>query len=179
MIITNAKIIAPDSVFEGTVEISGDEIGSVEEGRSRQQDAIDFDGDYLVPGLVELHTDNLEKQIRPRPAVNWPVEAAMLAHDAHVISAGITTVCDAVCVGYYGNKAERAGFLHGSVAAIRAGNANGVLKADHRLHLRCELADPNVVDLFEPLAGEAELSIVSFMLVAGLTTRYRIRLGRA
>ncbi len=163
MMFTNAKLVTPDGVFEGTVELSGAQIAKVEEGSSSLSEAEDFSGDYLLPGLIELHTDNLEKQIKPRPAVNWPVDAAMLTHDAHIISAGITTVCDAVCVGMYGNKTERAGFLHGSVKAIREGHTSGVLKAEHRLHLRCELTDPNVVELFEPLAGEPELSIVSFM----------------
>lgn len=163
MIFTNAKLVTPDGVFVGTVEVSGSQIVKVEEGSSGLSGAEDLGGDYLLPGLIELHTDNLEKQIKPRPAVNWPVDAAMLTHDAHVIAAGITTVCDAVCVGMYGNKTERAGFLHGSVKAIRDGHASGVLKADHRLHLRCELTDPNVVELFEPLADEPELSIVSFM----------------
>ncbi|MEO1248274.1 MAG: alpha-D-ribose 1-methylphosphonate 5-triphosphate diphosphatase, partial [Pseudomonadota bacterium] len=121
MMFTNANLVTPDGVFEGTVELSGAQIAKVEEGSSSLSGAEDLGGDYLLPGLIELHTDNLEKQIKPRPAVSWPVDAAMLTHDAHVIAAGITTVCDAVCVGMYGNKTERAGFLHGSVKAIREG----------------------------------------------------------
>lgn len=163
MILTNARIIGPDGEFDGTVEIADGLIAQVGEGRSHAPGAIDLEGDYLLPGLIELHTDNLEKQIKPRPAVRWPVEAAMLAHDSQVISSGITTVCDAVCVGYYGDKAERAEFMAGSIAAVREGRDAGTLKADHRLHLRCEISDPNVVALFEPMADAPELSVVSFM----------------
>ncbi|MEM1401679.1 MAG: alpha-D-ribose 1-methylphosphonate 5-triphosphate diphosphatase, partial [Pseudomonadota bacterium] len=163
MILTNATVVTGERVLAGTVTIEQGLIKEVDEGPTSAAGAIDLGGDYLLPGLVELHTDNLEKQLRPRPSVNWPVDAAMLAHDSQVISAGITTVCDAVCVGYYGNKQERVGFLQGSIDAIRVGRANGLLKADHHLHLRCEIADPHVVELFEPLARTPELSLVSVM----------------
>ena len=59
--------------------------------------ALDLEGDYLLPGLVELHTDHLEKHLTPRPGVVWPNPlAALKAHDAQIISAGVTTVLDAV-----------------------------------------------------------------------------------
>jgi alpha-D-ribose 1-methylphosphonate 5-triphosphate diphosphatase len=51
------------------------------------------------PGLVELHTDNLERHIRPRPSANWPHAAAIVAHDAELAACGITTVFDAIRVG--------------------------------------------------------------------------------
>ncbi|MDP0983937.1 alpha-D-ribose 1-methylphosphonate 5-triphosphate diphosphatase, partial [Klebsiella variicola] len=59
----------------------------------------DFDGDYLIPGLVELHTDHLEGHYAPRPRVRWNPIAAVLAHDAQIASSGITTVLDALRIG--------------------------------------------------------------------------------
>ena len=62
-------------------------------------DGEDFEGDYLIPGLVELHTDALEHHYKPRPGVRWNPIAAVQAHDAQVATSGITTVFDAVRVG--------------------------------------------------------------------------------
>ena len=87
----------------------------------------------------------------------------MLTHDAHVAAAGITTVCDAVCVGQHGDKTERLGYLSISLEMLRRARAARALKADHLLHLRLEIADPHVVELFEPLRLEPHLALVSFM----------------
>ncbi len=57
-------------------------------------------GDYLAPGLIDLHTDALENHFVPRPKVIWPdARAAALAHDGQTVAAGITTVFDAICAG--------------------------------------------------------------------------------
>lgn len=49
--------------------------------------------------MVELHTDNLERHMRPRPGVDWPHAQAILAHDRELAGCGITTVFDAMRVG--------------------------------------------------------------------------------
>jgi alpha-D-ribose 1-methylphosphonate 5-triphosphate diphosphatase len=164
LILTNARVVAPDAVLEGgTVVVRGGTIAAVEPGRSAAPGAVDLGGDWLLPGLVELHTDNLERQFTPRPGVRWPADAAMLAHDAQVAAAGITTVCDAVCVGQYGDKVERRDLLAASLETLRRARTADALKADHLLHLRLEIADPDVVELFEPLRHEPQLVLVSFM----------------
>ncbi|WGF86593.1 alpha-D-ribose 1-methylphosphonate 5-triphosphate diphosphatase [Marinivivus vitaminiproducens] len=161
--LTNARVVTPEGVLHGHVEVSKGRIAAVAPGPSRSSVAIDMDGDYVLPGLVELHTDNLERAFSPRPGVRWPAEAAMIAHDAQIASAGITTVCDAICVGSHGGKQERRDFLETSVRLVRESAERGVLRAEHRIHLRCELADPHVVEMFEPLSAEPGLVLVSFM----------------
>jgi alpha-D-ribose 1-methylphosphonate 5-triphosphate diphosphatase len=86
-----------------------------------------------------------------------------MAHDGQIAAAGITTVCDAICVGFYGGKRERLEFMELSLAALRHGRERGALKAEHRLHLRCEVADPHVVELFERHVDEPSLALVSLM----------------
>jgi alpha-D-ribose 1-methylphosphonate 5-triphosphate diphosphatase len=162
--IANARILAPDAVIEGGVVVENGLIAEITPpGRHLGESALDFAGDYLLPGLVELHTDNLERQFQPRPAVRWPADAAMLAHDQQMAAAGITTVCDAICVGFHAAKQERLEFLKVSIDALHRAGEAGTLKAEHLLHLRCEVSDPHVVDLFEPLCGEPNLKLVSFM----------------
>ena len=160
--IRNAKVITRNSQIDGGAVIVDGEIQEVFEG-SGPVSAIDFEGDYLLPGMIELHTDNLERQFQPRPKVKWPADAAMLAHDTQMVAAGITTVCDAVCVGFYGGAVERVEFLKKSLDAVRLAEAKGALKAEHFLHLRCEVSDSHCAQMFEPLANEPHLKIVSLM----------------
>ncbi|MGI9450590.1 MAG: alpha-D-ribose 1-methylphosphonate 5-triphosphate diphosphatase [Geminicoccaceae bacterium] len=161
--IENARIVTADEVVEGGL-IAAD--GMIQEllpkGRSIDG-AIDVGGDFLFPGLVELHTDNLERQFQPRPAVRWPPDAAMLAHDQQMASAGITTVLDAVAVGFHEGKKERSEFLKRSIDVLDHAREAGSLKADHYLHLRCEISSPHVVDMFEPLRDHDNVRLISFM----------------
>ncbi|MGI9434669.1 MAG: alpha-D-ribose 1-methylphosphonate 5-triphosphate diphosphatase [Geminicoccaceae bacterium] len=159
----NARIVLTDQVMQGTVVASDGVIREILANGRPIDGAIDLGGDYLFPGLVELHTDNLERQFQPRPAVRWPPDAAMLAHDQQMASAGITTVCDAVAVGFHQGKEERIEFLQRSIDTLGDAMAAGSLKADHHLHLRCEVSSPHVVDMFEPLADHDLLRLISFM----------------
>ena len=97
-VFTNARIVTRDSIFNGTLTTAGTVVAEVNPGGTSAP-AIDFDGDYLLPGLVELHTDNLEKHVTPRPGAVWPILPAVLAHDAQIAAAGITTVFDAIALG--------------------------------------------------------------------------------
>ena len=72
-------------------------------------------------------------------------------------------MCDGVCVGIYGGKRERIEFLQTSLEALHEAQATGSLTAEHFLHLRCEVSDPHVVEMFEPLLEEPTLKLVSFM----------------
>jgi alpha-D-ribose 1-methylphosphonate 5-triphosphate diphosphatase len=161
--ITNARIVTADAVVQGGLVVDRGMIQELLPAGRRAPGALDFDGDYLLPGLVELHTDNLERQFQPRPKVRWPAQAAMLAHDRQIAAAGITTVCDGVCVGIYGGKRERVEFLTTSLEALHEAQANRSLIAEHFLHLRCEVSDPHVVEMFEPLLEEPHLKLVSLM----------------
>jgi alpha-D-ribose 1-methylphosphonate 5-triphosphate diphosphatase len=161
--ITNARIVTADAVVRGGLTVDRGVIQEVLPAGRAGSAAIDFDGGYLLPGLVELHTDNLERQFQPRPKVRWPAQAAMLAHDRQIAAAGITTVCDGVCVGIYGGKRERIEFLQTSLEALHEAQHNRSLTAEHFLHLRCEVSDPHVVEMFEPLLEEPTLKLVSLM----------------
>ena len=95
-ILSNARIVTAEREFLGSLLLRDGLIAAVDEGASHLPQAQDLGGDYLLPGLVELHTDNLERHIQPRPRVDWPHGAAIIAHDAELASVGITTVFDAL-----------------------------------------------------------------------------------
>jgi alpha-D-ribose 1-methylphosphonate 5-triphosphate diphosphatase len=162
-ILSNAQVVTADRVFNGTVVLRNGLIAEVDEGRSRLPQAQDLRGDYLLPGLVELHTDNLEKHMTPRPGVDWPSVSAVLSHDAQIIAAGITTVFDALSIGDVNPKGNRMKKLPGMLEAIASANAAGLTRAEHRLHLRCELCHPDTLSVYRDLVEHPLVQLVSVM----------------
>ncbi|HEY1723120.1 MAG TPA: alpha-D-ribose 1-methylphosphonate 5-triphosphate diphosphatase [Magnetospirillaceae bacterium] len=162
-IYTNAQIVLRDRVLHGTVRVVDGKIGEIDEKPAQIETAIDCEGDYLLPGLIELHTDNLEKHFMPRPKVTWPAAAAVMAHDAQMAAAGITTVFDALACGEVDPGGARVANLQSMVTAVGETQARGHLRVDHRLHLRCEVSWAPVVGTFEKLTSEPLLGIVSVM----------------
>ncbi len=159
--VTNARIVTPDDIVFGTVEVAGGRFSEVGEGPVRSGAVLDFEGDYLLPGLVELHTDNLERQFTPRPGVEWPAEAAVLAHDSQLAAAGITTALDTVRVG--GGDKARPDHLSGMADAVKRAMRWGVLRAEHFLHLRCEVSSPGLMERFSPFMDDPLVRLVSLM----------------
>ncbi|WP_296187525.1 alpha-D-ribose 1-methylphosphonate 5-triphosphate diphosphatase [Pseudomonas sp. UBA1879] len=162
-ILTNARIVTADQVFTGTVVLRDGLISDVQTGVSAVPQARNLDGDYLLPGLVELHTDNLEKHLSPRPGVDWPSASAVMSHDAQIIAAGITTVFDALSIGDVNPKGKRMQQLPGMVEAIAKANAADMTRAEHRLHLRCEVCHPDTLSVFRDLVEQPLVQLVSTM----------------
>ncbi|HEF4763115.1 TPA: alpha-D-ribose 1-methylphosphonate 5-triphosphate diphosphatase [Pseudomonas putida] len=162
-ILSNAQLVTADRVFYGTVVLRDGLIVDVAEGPSRLPQALDLNGDYLLPGLVELHTDNLEKHMTPRPGVDWPSRSAVLSHDAQIVAAGITTVFDAVSIGDVNPKGNRMQKLPAMLEAISSASDAGLTRAEHRLHLRCELCHPDTLSVFRDLVENPLVQLVSVM----------------
>ena len=141
-ILTNARLVLPQEVVPGTVLIRGEAIADIQPGRSHLPAAEDLESDHLIPGVVDVHTDNLERQVLPRANARWPSRSAMLAHDAQCAAAGVTTVLDALCLGDLGFDAGRGQTFRDGVRDLDALAGTGLLKSQHFLHLRCELPAP-------------------------------------
>jgi alpha-D-ribose 1-methylphosphonate 5-triphosphate diphosphatase len=161
LVLTNAQIVLPDAVRRGSVLMRDGCIAAID-GESAAAGATDLGGDYLIPGLVEIHTDNLEAHLKPRPGVRWPVEAAVMAHDAQMATAGITTVFDALAVGDP-MRGFRSQIFGKAIATITAAQQGGLMRVDHLLHLRCEVSAADMMELFVPHAGNPLLRLVSVM----------------
>src|SRR5690606_41961557 len=136
-VLSNARIVLPDREFVGSIVFADGQIRAFDEGPSRQGE--DMGGDYLIPGLVERHTDHLENHYRPRPGVFWDPLAALHAHDAQIAGSGITTVFDAVRIGSDADLPDMLAHAQKLVSAVRAGGEAGWLRSEHFIHLRCEL----------------------------------------
>ena len=163
MIINNVKLILEDEVINGSLEVQDGRISAFAESQSRLAEAIDGDGGWLLPGLIELHTDNLDKFFTPRPKVDWPAHSAMSSHDALMVASGITTVLDAVAIGDVRDGGDRLENLEKMINAVEETQKRGLNRAEHRLHLRCELPHHTTLPLFEKLVGREPVSMVSLM----------------
>lgn len=164
-ILTNARLILENEIVDGSIAFDETGILSVDQGRSSLPAAIDVQGDYVAPGLVEMHTDNMEKHFMPRPKVFWPNGlAAALVHDAQMAAAGVTTVYDAICAGTpFSAKDYRKDIFADVMDALRLGTAEGVFRIDHRIHMRCELTSPDLLRDIEPYQDDGLVQLVSLM----------------
>jgi alpha-D-ribose 1-methylphosphonate 5-triphosphate diphosphatase len=161
LIFTGARLVLPDAVIAGSLVVRNGQIADVQPGDVGR--GLDLDGDYLLPGLIDVHTDNLERQVLPRSNARWPSRSAMFAHDAQCAAAGVTTVLDALCIGHLGYEPERIRTFRDGVADLDALAGHNLLKAEHFLHLRCEVPAPDMLELFEPVAHHPAVRMVSLM----------------
>lgn len=166
IILANARLILADEVISGSLRIENGAITAIDQGKDVPQGAIDCEGDYLSPGLVELHTDNLERHLHPRPRVKWPHSAAIAAHDAELASTGITTVFDAVRIGFIeemNSAAPVQPYARSMVTEILEAREAGLLKISHHLHLRAELCSHTLIDELATFGPDDRIGIVSLM----------------
>jgi alpha-D-ribose 1-methylphosphonate 5-triphosphate diphosphatase len=157
--LSHARIVTPTGVIEGALRVEDGRIA----GLGRTTDGLDLGGAYLIPGIVDLHTDHVERHTHPRVAVLWPFLPALMAHDAVVISGGTTTVFDSLSVGASMKRPERREILEPLVAALAEGQAAGAFRAEHLLHLRCEISDPATMALVDATIGHPLSRLVSVM----------------
>lgn len=163
--LANAQLILSDQVLTGSVTIEQGVITEIVEGDHVGDEAVDCQGDYVLPGLVELHTDNVERHIEPRPEVDWPHLPALMAHDAELASTGITTVFDAMRVGsiHSGKKGRYLDYARKLADELLDARAQGMFKISHFLHLRAEICSETLLDELAAFGKDDRVGIVSLM----------------
>lgn len=160
-IFTNARVVLEDEVLTGTVHIRDGRIADITTAISPLGE--DLNGDYLLPGLVELHTDHLENHYNPRPGVTWNLTAAIQAHDAQIAASGITTVFDCLRLGADEDGGFEKGEMRAMSQAINAAQLDGRLRSRHFIHLRCEVSAPDVLEHFEEFEDDVNVKLISLM----------------
>ncbi|MEM1078183.1 MAG: alpha-D-ribose 1-methylphosphonate 5-triphosphate diphosphatase [Pseudomonadota bacterium] len=162
--LANAQLVLPDGVQPGAVEITDGVITALSEGDAVPPGAVDCGGDFVLPGLVELHTDNLERHIEPRPEVGWPHLPALIAHDAELASTGITTVFDALRVGsIHNSKSGYKPYARGLADELLRARADGMFKISHFIHLRAEVCSETLLEELAEFGTDDRIGIVSLM----------------
>lgn len=162
-ILANARVVTGEAVFAGSVCLRDGRIAAVDEGTGVPAGAVDLQGDFLLPGLVELHTDNLERHVSPRPGVVWPLISAIAAHDTELAAAGITTVLDALRLGRLRGGSAYMQKMPEIVATLRQAKEAGLLRAEHFFHFRCEVSCDGVADDLTKMIGPDDIRLISVM----------------
>jgi alpha-D-ribose 1-methylphosphonate 5-triphosphate diphosphatase len=158
---TNTKLQLPDGELLGTLVVEDGRIVDIGAGSVRS--GIDLGGAICMPGLVDLHTDNIETVLAPRPGVRWPLELAAQYHDRAVIAAGITTVCDAIALGDAFPGSARLDHYAPIIDVIARGVNEGRYAAEHLIHLRCELVYDQLVAVVRRFIGDPLVVLLSVM----------------
>ena len=162
-LIHNARVVTPDTDFPGWMAIVDGRIADIGEGSPPELGGQDFEGDYLLPGLIELHTDHLEAHMVPRPRVHWHPLSSVLAYDAQIAASGITTVFDSLRVGSDFDSRSMGNEIHNVVVTIAKARALDLLRVDHRLHLRCEICTGDVIEATRDLIERTRIDMMSLM----------------
>ncbi|MEM6634578.1 MAG: alpha-D-ribose 1-methylphosphonate 5-triphosphate diphosphatase [Pseudomonadota bacterium] len=162
--LANARLVLSDRVLTGSVTIEKGLIANIDEGDRVADGALDCGGDFVMPGLVELHTDNLERHMEPRPGVDWPHLPALIAHDAELAGAGITTVFDALRAGsIHGGKARFFDYARAIANELLGARAAGMFKISHFLHIRAEICSETLLEELARFGADDRVGIVSLM----------------
>lgn len=163
MQVFKGRLILSDEIVNGHVAVEDGVITAVDTGVAPRSAVELDDGELLLPGLIELHTDHLESHLTPRPKVKWPVKSALLAFDAQIAASGITTVFDCVRAGHDVDYAPLDNEVIEVVTAIEKAARECVLRADHKIHIRCEICAGDVVEQMQDLTGHINISLMSLM----------------
>ncbi|SDD17816.1 alpha-D-ribose 1-methylphosphonate 5-triphosphate diphosphatase [Paracoccus isoporae] len=161
-VLAHAALILPDQVRKGHLVIRDGRIAEIGEGTAPRS-AIDCAGEHLAPGLVELHTDNLERHIQPRPGVDWPHAAAIYAHDAELAGCGITTVFDAMRVGSIPSRKDYAPYARQLASELLAQIDGQELRISHYLHLRAEMCCESLLEELAAFGPDDRIGLISMM----------------
>ncbi len=162
-VLSNARLVLGEEIVDGSLGLRGGVITAVETGSSRLPGALDLDGDFLIPGLIELHTDNLEKHYMPREGVVWDAVSAAISHDTQIAGSGITTVYDSLTLGAAPGWDARAETVAPMIEGLKSALAHEMLRVDHFLHLRCEVTHPNIAPIFESFVEDPLVRLMSLM----------------
>ncbi|MEN8917307.1 MAG: alpha-D-ribose 1-methylphosphonate 5-triphosphate diphosphatase [Octadecabacter sp.] len=162
--LANARLVLPDQVLTGSITIEQGVITDISEGDHVPSGSLDCAGDFVMPGLVELHTDNLERHMEPRPEVDWPHLPALIAHDAELASVGITTVFDALRAGsIHTGKGRYLDYARAVADELLKARTQGLFKISHFLHLRAEICSETLLEELALFTPDDRVGIVSLM----------------
>ncbi|MFB6296896.1 MAG: alpha-D-ribose 1-methylphosphonate 5-triphosphate diphosphatase [Salinirussus sp.] len=159
--VTGGRVVTPDGVLEGGVRIEGDRIaavGDVETGDTGT--VVDARGRYVLPGLVDLHGDDIESHLFPRSGARVSTEMALASADRSNAAAGITTKFHAVSFER-DEESDRSPELGADLSAAITGTDD--LVVDHRLHARCEVTQEACVAAVLDIVDRGQADLVSVM----------------
>ena len=160
IVVENARLVTPEAVVEGALRIEGDRITDIGDVERRADETVDARGRLVLPGLIDLHGDDIESHLHPRSGARMDTHMALAAADRANLAAGITTKFHAISfeVDPEENRSPELG-AEITDAVERADD----LMADHRIHARCEVTQERCVEAVEELIAAGDADLVSVM----------------
>jgi alpha-D-ribose 1-methylphosphonate 5-triphosphate diphosphatase len=167
LLITNGRVVLPDRVIDAAEIYMEDgiinQVGKSINHTGRAADTmIDADGGYILPGLVDLHSDAIEKELEPRPGAFFKTELAFSELEKKLAGQGITTMYHSFSFAgaEYGvrNDTSAAGAIR-QMAAM-AGRRSLIR---NRIHLRFEITNYQCLDIIMSLLADNMVNLLSFM----------------
>ena len=158
--VVSGRVVTPERVIEGGVRIEGDRIIDVGSVDGDADTVIEADDRFVIPGLIDLHGDDIERHLHPRSGVWMALPMALASADRANISAGITTKFHAISFER-DDEADRSPELAATLTDAIVGADD--LLADHRLHARCEVTQKQCVDAVLDVAENGDPDLVSVM----------------
>jgi len=146
LLLTNARLVLPDRVVEGSLVVADDRIADILPDRHFAE-GVDLHGQWLIPGIIDLHTDYLEKEINPRPKTNFPLPLAFHMMDQRALACGLTTVLGGV--RFSNDRSKESTLWGGNGLALAEGyeELRRTALARHYLHVRWDTNFEPVDDL--------------------------------
>lgn len=160
--LTGARVVLPnDALDDAAVLIEDGFIAAINPASGNGAQTIDLSDKTLIPGLIDLHCDALEKEVEPRPNVHFPLDFACAQADKRNAAAGITTVFHALSFANEELGVRNNAFAASLVRAVHAWNPLGLV--DNRVHCRYEVTDPTAPEILLELMAADELHLLSVM----------------
>ena len=127
----------------------------------RSERVIEADGRWLLPGLVDMHCDAIEREVQPRPGVQLPFEMALREIDRKLAMVGITTMYHSVSFG--AGEGVRSNEVAAALIRAITEFGEGPSLVRHQAHLRFEISNWEAIDLVATLVSEGSVGLLSLM----------------
>jgi len=158
-LLTNARIVTPTEHFTGSVSIENGVIAAIHKDRFFKK-GIDLQGQWLIPGCIDIHTDYLEKELHPRSSASFPLPFALHFLDARAAACGITTVFSAI--SFSDNENKNRNFDGAIRLARQIDESRHSLLVRHFLHARIDPNTDSVLDHLQEMISLESLYMVVF-----------------
>ena len=165
--IKNGKIVCPDRIIENAVLLIEDSrIVDITEGEFSADRIVNAHGRYIIPGIIDIHSDKVENYVQPRPTSQMDFEFALKTCERDLLSTGITTMYHSLSLykdDTFGVNPLRTRENVQKIADLIADIHNRYHLIHHRLHLRIEIDNLEAFDIVRDMIDQGKVHMISFM----------------
>lgn len=160
--LTGAQVVLENETLnDAAVLVSDGRIIAIDPASSFGAKEVNLSGHILMPGMIDLHCDALEKEAEPRPGVHFPFDFACAQADKRNAASGITTIYHALSFANAELGVRNNATATALARAVHAWQQHALV--DNRVHARYEITDPTAPEMLNELLSQNEIHLMSFM----------------